>query len=267
MPTRMPTYYIPHGAGPCFFINNERSTMWEPMAQFLRAIAQDVPYEPTAVLVISAHWLSQPCRVTHAEGHPLLFDYYGFPEHTYQLQYPAPGCPHIARRVIDLLAQAGISCAPEDERGWDHGVFVPLLLTYPHAKIPVVQLSLEKNLDPSWHLQLGQALTNLRDEGVLILGSGMSFHNMRAYGNPAYTSVAESFDQWLSDTVQAEPSVRNAALANWQTAPGALASHPLGQEEHLLPLMVVAGAASTGVGRKVFSEQVLEVPISGFRFD
>ena len=267
MSSRMPTYFIPHGAGPCFFMQATPATMWDPMAAFLRSIAQELPQPPRAILVVSAHWLTEGCRLTSADEPELYYDYYGFPQHTYELKYPVLGDPKLAARVVELLQQAGISANEDTHRGLDHGVFIPLLLTYPDANIPVVQLSLDKSLDAQWHLKIGAALESLRDEGVLIIGSGMSFHNMRAYGNTAFTHISRVFDDWLTQAVMSEPLLRNKALANWQAAPGAVESHPLHQEEHLLPLMVVAGAAHSGVGRKVFTDTVLSVAISGFRFD
>ena len=170
------------------------------MAAYLRGIAASIGQRPTAILVISGHWEEAQPTVHVGRNPPLLFDYYGFPEHTYRLSYPAPGSPELAKRVRDLLAAAGIDSGEEAERGLDHGVFVPFLLVYPEADIPVVQLSLRQDLDPAAHLAIGRALAPLRDEGVLIVGSGMSFHNLRAFGStdPRVIEAAQRFDDWLA---------------------------------------------------------------------
>ena len=138
----------------------------------------------------------------------------------------------------ELLQGAGIEVAEAPARGWDHGVFIPLKLVTPQADIPVAQLSLKAGLDPAEHLAAGRALAPLRDEGVLIVGSGMSWHNMRGF-SPAFTDRSAAFDAWLAETV-ADPARREAALARWEAAPHAREAHP--REEHLIPLMVAAGS-------------------------
>jgi aromatic ring-opening dioxygenase catalytic subunit (LigB family) len=141
------------------------------------------------------------------------------------------------------------------------------MLMFPNADIPVVQLSLNGNLDPQTHLEMGRALASFRDEGVLMIGSGMSFHNMRGYGNPQFGPISDTFDAWLTQTVESDPLTRNERLAHWASAPSARQSHPIGEEEHLLPLLVVAGAASNGIGKKVFTDRVLETTLSAFTFN
>src|SRR5690606_4990973 len=175
------------------------------------------------------------------------------PPHTYELSYPAPGDPALAQRVTQLLGQAGIDSSADPERGFDHGVFIPLKLMFPDAGIPVVQLSLRNDLDPQAHLDAGRALAPLREEGVLIVGSGMSFHNMRGYGDARFTPISAEFDAWLSAAVEAAPAQRTQLLQDWASAPSARLCHPLNAEEHLLPLMLAAGAAGQSPGRKVFS--------------
>ena len=140
------------------------------------------------------------------------------------------------------------------------------MLMVPQADIPVVQLSLRHDLDPQAHLDAGAALAPLRDEGVLIVGSGMSFHHMRGYGDPRFGPVSDTFDDWLTQAVEAEPSRRRAALAAWEQAPQARLCHPPRAEEHLLPLMVAAGAGGSDAGRKIFSDRVMETTLSAFRF-
>lgn len=262
-PSRLPSFFLPHGAGPCFFMDWHPPDAWDRMAGYLKNLAETLPARPRAVLVVSAHWLAPAFTVTGGAAPELIFDYHGFPAHTYRLTYPAPGDPALAARVVDLLQGAGLAAEADAGRGFDHGVFIPLKLVMPEAEVPVVALSLRADLDPAAHLAAGRALAPLRDEGVLILGSGMSFHNMRGYGDPRFTAPSEAFDSWLTEAV-ADPAARGAALAAWADAPGGLQSHPRGQEEHLLPLMVAAGAG--GPGRRDFSDRVMEVALSAFRF-
>ncbi len=255
----LPSLYIPHGGGPCFFMEDPHG-MWTGMADYLRGIAGSLPQEPRAILVVSAHWESEGFAVTGAASPDLLFDYYGFPPHTYELTYPAPGDPALASRVVGLLRGAGLSAHVDAERGFDHGVFVPLKVAFPEARIPVVEMSLNASLDTALHLAAGAALAPIRDEGVLIIGSGMSFHNMRAYGNPQATAQSEAFDAALTAAALSPPQTRAEALTHWHSMEAARFSHP--REEHLIPMMVAAGAG--GAGRKVFGERVLETAISGF---
>ncbi|WP_246047293.1 DODA-type extradiol aromatic ring-opening family dioxygenase [Colwellia ponticola] len=261
-----PLFFIPHGAGPCFFMDWQPSNMWHKMADFLRSIPGRLPQSPKAILLISAHWQASEFRLTASKQPELIYDYYGFPEHTYQLTYQAVGAPSLAKRISNLLTDAGLNNELDTSRGFDHGVFVPLKLMFPDADIPVLQLSLRNDLDPAAHLQAGKAIAALRNEGVLMIGSGMSFHNMRGYGDDNFTAPSEVFDQWLSNTVSATADERNAGLSNWSQAPAALKSHQLGEEEHLIPLMVVAGAAGNDQGTKVYSQQVLKTQISAFQF-
>lgn len=266
MPARQPSFYIPHGGGPCFFMDWNPPDTWVRMERFLRGLASDLPARPRAVLLVSAHWLEPAFTLGGAAAPELIFDYYGFPPHTYRLTYDAPGDPALAGRAAALLTAAGLEAREDAARGFDHGVFIPLKLALPEADIPVVPLSLRADLDPAAHIAAGRALAVLRDQGVLIVGSGMSFHNMRGYGDPRYGPVSDRFDAWLTATVESEdPAVRDSALVGWAGAPGGLDSHPRGQEEHLLPLMVAAGAG--GPGRRVFSDRVMETTISAFRFD
>ena len=264
--TRQPTFYLPHGGGPCFFMENTRgpADMWDRMAVFLRGLIAPLDVKPKAVVVVSGHWEEPVFTVNSAARPPLLFDYYGFPKHTYELKYPAPGSPALAQRVRGLLEGAGLATGEDAQRGLDHGVFVPFLLLLPDADVPVVEISLRADLDPAMHLRAGAALAPLRDEGVLVVGTGMSYHNMRGFG-PGAAEPSKRFDAWLSDTVTApSESSRTAALIGWEAAPEARASHP--REEHLLPLMIAAGAAGDDLGVKVFEDQVLGATVSAFRF-
>ncbi len=265
--TCLPTLFIPHGAGPCFFMEWSPADTWRGMAMFLKGILATLPVRPSAILLISAHWLEPQFSITGHDRPQLLYDYYGFPQHTYELTYPAPGAPALAERVAGLIGEAGLNSAIDPSRGFDHGMFIPLKLVAPGADIPVIQLSLRGDLDPAAHLALGHALSALRREGVLIIGSGMSFHNMRGYGDPRFTAVSTAFDDWLTDAVESPMERREALLRNWTAAPHARLCHPAGGEEHLLPLLVAAGAGGQSPGRKIYSEHVMETIISAFRFD
>jgi aromatic ring-opening dioxygenase catalytic subunit (LigB family) len=267
---RLPTLYIPHGGGPCFFMETPPGlpkNLWDGMAAYLCGIDASLGGRPRAVLVISGHWETEHPTVNVAERPSLLFDYYGFPEHTYHLTYPAPGSPALASRVRELLARAGIESGSESARGLDHGVFIPFKLIYPQADVPIVQLSLQRNLDADDHLRIGRALAPLRDEGILIVGSGMSYHNLRELfvDAPRVNQPAEQFDRWLGDAVTGQDAdTRWRSLAGWADAPGARTAHP--HAEHLLPLMVAAGAAAQDRARRTYHEPLLGKPIAGFQF-
>jgi len=265
----MPAFYIPHGAGPCFFMEWNPIDAWDKTAGFLRSIPGSLPTAPKAILLVTAHWLAPQVTLSGAARPGMLFDYYGFPPHTYELRYPAPGAPALAERVRGLLADAGIAATVDAQRGYDHGTFIPLKVAFPSAEVPVLQVSLLGSLDAQAHIDYGSALAPLRGEGVLIIGSGMSYHNMRGYGDPCSTPISAEFDRWLTDTVALPAPERNARLADWAAAsgPAGRLSHPPRAEEHLLPLHVVAGAAGESAGRKVFSDEVLRTTISAFRFD
>jgi len=261
--TRFPTHFIPHGGGPCFFMENDPPDTWDPLAAWLRALPSTLPEKPKAIVVISGHWEEHPVAVNAGAHPPMLFDYYGFPRRTYELSYPAPGDPALAARIKDLIEKTGIPVRLEGERGFDHGVFVPFLLINPQADIPVVQLSLHPSLDPKVHLVLGNAIAPLRDEGVWIVGSGMSYHNLMRFRSQ-YNPGAKAFDDWLGAVVEAEPRARVQNLINWAKAPSARESQP--REDHLVPLFVAAGAALEEPAERVFNDDPWNAAISGFRF-
>lgn len=264
--THQPVLFIPHGGGPCFFMEWSPADTWNGLAEFLRGVAATLAARPKAIVLVSAHWQTRGFSATAAAQPGLIYDYYGFPEHTYQLTYPAPGAPALAERIAALIASAGFESGVDATRGFDHGMFIPLKVMFPEADIPVVQLSLREDLDPAAHLAMGETLAALRAEGVLIIGSGMSFHNMRGYGDARYTPPSQAFDDWLSAAVEAEPDARSAALRDWAGAPFAHHCHPAGHEEHLLPLMVAAGAAGQDRGRQVYSQRVMQTQLSAYRF-
>lgn len=264
--TRMPVLFVPHGAGPCFFMDWSPADTWDRLAAFLKGLADTLPARPKAIVLVSGHWLEAAFSLTGHARPPLIYDYGGFPAHTYALTYPAPGDPGLAEQLKQRLAARGMAARVDGERGFDHGVFIPMKLMFPGADIPVIQLSLRHDLDPAAHIEAGRALAGLRDEGVLIVGSGMSFHNMRGYGDPRFTPISAEFDDWLTAAVQSAPAERDALLQDWTQAPHARLCHPPRGEEHLIPLMVTAGAGADSEGRKVYSERIMETTISAFRF-
>ena len=263
---RQPTLFLPHGGGPCFFMDWTwgPADTWLKTRRFLESIAESLPSPPRALLVVSGHWEEPSFTVNSAPQPELIYDYAGFPEHTYRLNWPAPGSPELASEVAERLKRAGLPTAVSS-RGFDHGVFVPLMVAFPEAKIPVVTLSLSQTLDPAIHLEAGGVLETLRDEGVLIIGSGMSFHNLRAYFQPETAGRARAFDAWLLQTVEAPAEERSRRLIKWREAPYATFAHP--RAEHLLPLMVAAGAGGTLAGKRVFADEPMGAGISAYRFE
>jgi len=250
-----PVLFIPHGAGPLPLLGDKSHL---EMIGFLQQLAPSLG-KPSAILVISAHWEAGKATITSGKAPSLLYDYYGFPDEAYEIEYPVPGAPILADKIFDLLRQNGIDAGLDEQRGFDHGLFVPLKLMYPDATIPCIQLSLINHLKPEAHIELGKALAELRKDNVLIIGSGFSFHNLKAFysGNPnAVDAKNEAFEQWLIDTCT-NPALsakeRHARLIDWANAPFAKYCHP--REEHLLPLHVCAGF-SESAARLVFEGHV-----------
>lgn len=260
---RFPVLFISHGGGPWPYIEEMRKK-FAITEQALRQLPARLPARPDAIVVITGHWEAAQFTVSTATRPPMDYDYSGFPEHTYHLQYPAPGSPLLASRICTLLADAGIDSAEDPQRGFDHGTFVPLYLMYPQADIPVVLVSLKSDYDPAQHIALGQALQPLRDEGVLIIGSGLTYHNMRGFGRPESGPISEQFGHYLDQAVTQEPAQRDALLCNWEQGPAARLAHP--REDHLLPLMVVAGAAGNDRGQRLFEDRVFEVAMTSYQF-
>jgi len=259
----MPSIYIPHGGGPSFFMSGERKQRYQQTEDFLTSIESHLPCTPSAILLVTAHWETHIPTLT---GHPkpgLIYDYDGFPAETYAIKYAAPGCPELAQRAADLIIQSGVPAAVDPDRGWDHGVFIPLKVMFPQANIPVVAMSLQISLDPSLHSHLGQALRSLRDERVLIVGAGMSYHNLRNFAQEAPASFL--FHDWLDQNLAGSWDDRAQALARWHIAPGGRASHP--RQEHLLPLMVASGAGSDAPGRPMWRGAIGPTCIGAWAFD
>jgi aromatic ring-opening dioxygenase catalytic subunit (LigB family) len=233
----------------------------------LAAMPAEIGTTPKAVLMISAHWEEPEFTLTSNPRPPMIYDYYGFPDYTYQIHYDAPGDPVLAERFRKLIEAAGMPARLDAERGFDHGAFTPLKVIYPHADVPVIQLSLKSGLDPGTHLALGRAIAPLREQGVLIVGSGLSYHNLRQFFSPRGWGPSREFDGWLKGVLQeGDPMVRAKLLAAWEAAPAARAAHP--REEHLLPLMVAVGAAGEDAAQLSYHEENFlgGLTVSSYRF-
>jgi aromatic ring-opening dioxygenase catalytic subunit (LigB family) len=237
---------------------------WAGLRRFLEGLPATLPSPPRAALVVTAHWEAPVPTVSSASHPPMVYDYSGFPPETYRVSWPAPGEPALAARVRGLLAGAGLASADDPARGFDHGTFVPMAVAWPRADLPTVQLSLVRGLDPDLHLRIGRAIAPLRDEGALIVCSGMSYHDMRGFFTSSGAAASEVFDAWLRETVALPGPQRDARLRSWSTAPAARACHP--REEHLLPLMVASGAAGDAPGSTPYSERLLGVRVSAARW-
>ncbi len=266
-PKRMPVAFVPHGGGPWPFIDMsgfmaQRDV--DALKAYLVNLPRELPTRPTALLIVSAHWETAEPTVMTAPAPPIYYDYGGFPPEAYTIQWPAPGHPALAKRVVHLLGAAGIAAKTDSRRGFDHGTFIPFKLSWPNADIPTIQLSIKSNYDPADHLAMGRALAPLRDEGVLILGSGMSFHNLRTMMSGRGTKDSQLFDAWLKEAATAPEDLRAKRLIEWSNAPSARQAHP--EEDHLIPLMVIAGAAGADVGRVAFNDDFGGVRLSAFHY-
>jgi aromatic ring-opening dioxygenase catalytic subunit (LigB family) len=264
MAARQPAIFVSHGGGPWPWVEGMREAFAVSEREFAKLPAL-LPEKPRAIVVVSGHWEEGEFTLATSPHPPTLYDYSGFPAHTYELQYPAPGAPELATHVHHLLRAAGIVAHEDPSRGFDHGVFVPLYLMYPEADVPVLMLSMKRGYDPAEHIRLGAALAPLRDEGVLILGSGLTYHNMRGFGRSESSAPAADFESYLHEAITApEPARRAALLERWESAPAARLAHP--REDHLVPLFVVAGAAGDDAGRRVFADYAMNVTMASYVF-
>jgi aromatic ring-opening dioxygenase catalytic subunit (LigB family) len=267
MTQRLPTYFISHGGGPWPYLDGPFRRMFDRLEQSLVDIRRELGDAPRAVLVISGHWEEKGFAISSAEQPGMEYDYSGFPPHTYQIKYKAPGSPELAARVQELLAGGGIAARLDPERGYDHGTFSIMKPLYPGEDIPLVQLSIDLGYDPELHLQLGRLLAPLRDQGVLIIGSGLSYHNMRDMRGSQGFEPSRVFDAWLQETlVRSGPQERTGRLVEWEKAPLARSAHP--QEDHLIPLMVAVGAAEDERAALVYHQTDFSggITASSFRF-
>jgi aromatic ring-opening dioxygenase catalytic subunit (LigB family) len=250
---RLPTYFISHGGGPWPWLKEGMRGAYDKLEASLKELPREIGVTPKAILAVSGHWEGRDFTVMSGATPPMLYDYSGFPAHTYRIRYAAPGSPQVARRVLELLMASGISAREDAARGFE-------------ANVPVLQLSIRSDYDPEAHLAAGRALAPLRDEGVLILASGLSYHNLRQFDERARVPSRE-FDEWLTDALCGSSSEeRNRLLRDWQRAPSARAAHP--REDHLIPLMVAAGAAETEAAVRVYHEDAFfgGITVSSFRF-
>lgn len=247
--------YLSHGGGPLPLLGDPGH---DAMVAFMRRLGQRLR-RPQAVLVVSAHWEERVPTVLTGPAPALYYDYYGFPEEAYHVAYPAPGAPSLARRIGESLSAGGIEWNGDPQRGFDHGAFIPLMLMYPAADIPLLQLSLVRGLDARTHVDLGRALTGLIAEDILVVGSGFSFHNLMAFDWASRATPDpqnDAFQDWLVETCAAllPQEERETRLVGWEQAPSARYAHP--REEHLLPLHVCVGMAQRP-GEVVFDDAIL----------
>jgi aromatic ring-opening dioxygenase catalytic subunit (LigB family) len=265
-PSRLPTYYLTHGGGPWPWMKPEVGHAYDQMEASLQAVRRELDERPKAVLMVTAHWETNEFAVSSGERPGMVYDYYGFPERLYHIRYDAPGAPALAARVQALLQAGGLPCDSDPERGFDHGAFSLMKPLYPEEAMPLVQLSIRRDYDPATHIAAGRLLAPLRDEGVVIIGSGSSFHDLRNRG-PAARAPSGAFDAWLQDTLlETAPGERLERLAHWTQAPAARLAHP--HEDHLIPLMVALGAAEDEAAACVYHEDGLlgGWTVSSFRF-
>jgi len=260
-----PILFLPHGGGPLPLLNEPNHC---GLVKFLADVSKYLG-TPRAILVISAHWEERVATVSGARSPEMYYDYYGFPKEAYEVTYPAPGAPQLASDIVSMIERQGLEARIDPDRGFDHGTFVPLKLIYPEADVPVVQLSLVNDLTPRAQIDMGKAIADLSHQDVLIVGSGLSFHNMSILKGQDQSAAqkSEAFDSWLNDVVvntERSWADKEKALLNWEAAPYARFCHP--REEHLLPLHVCFGAAQKVglLARNVFDERLLGVKISGF---
>ena len=264
MTTRMPTYFISHGGGPWPWIPDMRKAFAALEASYER-MHGELPEKPKAVVMISGHWETEDVRVMHAAKPPMVYDYYNFPKHTYDVVYPASGAPELAERVAAMIGNTGLAVSLDETQGYDHGTFVPMAILYPQADVPLIQVSIRKSYDPAEHFAIGRALAPLRDEGVLIIGSGLSYHNLRLFG-PQAEVPSKAFDTWLHEALALEPEERTKNLIDWESAPYARVCHA--QEDHLVPIFAALGAAESEPATRTYHEDGIfgGVTASSYRF-
>jgi aromatic ring-opening dioxygenase catalytic subunit (LigB family) len=267
MSARLPTFYLSHGGGPWPYMNEEARRPYARLEESLRELPLRLPRQPQVILIVSGHWEESGFAVMAGAAPPMVYDYGGFPEELYHIRYPAAGSPQVALRIHSLIQQAKLPTRLDAERGFDHGTYSVLAVTHPQADVPVLQVSLRSDYDPEAHLRLGRALAPLRDEGVLIIGSGSSYHNLRRFFARGRRDDSAQFDAWLRETlVESTPARRSQRLVAWEHAPAAREAHP--REDHLMPLHVVVGAAQEEPGRIMYSQEDFlgAIALSSYRF-
>lgn len=260
----LPSYFISHGGGPWPWIPQMRA-MFATLEASLKQLVVDHGEKPKAILMISGHWEEDNVAIMGSAKPPMLYDYFGFPPETYSITYDAPGAPDVAARASDLLAEAGIKANVDTQRGFDHGTYSVMEVMYPAADMPLLQVSMLKSYDPADHIAIGRALAPLRKEGVMIVGSGLSFHNLRLMQGGGKLPSAQ-FDAWLYDAMMAEPETRKQAIIDWETAPAARICHQ--EEDHLVPLFVALGAAENDTATRIYHDvsEAMGITVSNYRF-
>lgn len=257
--------YLSHGGGPLPILG-------DPSHKSMVSFMEKLPLElnkPDAIIVISAHWEESIPHIIGSKNPGLIYDYYGFPKEAYEIKYPAKGNEELAEKIYSSLEKNGIKSKIDFNSGFDHGSYIPLKLMYPKADIPMLQVSLLSGLDPLKHISLGKAIANVIQGNVLMIGSGFSFHNMRAFrfDNSNEIDIANNeFQEWLIDVCTNKnytQTKRENMLVNWEKAPNARYCHP--REEHLMPLHVCLGAASKPA-EKIFDDYILGKRAVAFRW-
>ena len=264
MSRRMPTYFISHGGGPWPWLPDMRR-MLHSLEVSLANMPAEIGEKPKAIVMVSGHWEENDFAVMSSPAPGMVYDYGGFPPFTYQIKYAAHGAPDVAKRGVELLTAAGLPTHLDANRGFDHGTFAPMQVMYPDADVPLLQVAIQHSYDPEAHLALGRALAPLRDEGVVIVGSGLSYHNLRLFG-PGAKQPSAAFDAWLDVAMNSAPEKRTALLKEWDKAPAARICHP--QEDHLIPLMAAVGAAENDKATRVYHDENVfgGVTASSYRF-
>lgn len=263
----VPTYFLSHGGGPWPWLKDERPGLYDQLEASLVDVRRELGEAPRAILMVSGHWEADGFLVSSAERPPMEYDYSGFPEHTYRIRYDAPGDPALAETVGAMLARGGLRTGLDPARGFDHGTFSLMHAMYPEARVPLVQLAMRADYDPAAHLRAGELLAPLREQGVVIIGSGFSFHNLKGMWDGAGAQASAAFDTWLGKTlvgVTAEERVER--LKHWTAAPAARLAHP--REDHLIPLMVAVGAAGHDAGDRIYHQHDFlgSITASSYRF-
>lgn len=263
----LPTYYLSHGGGPWPWMRAQTGSTYDVLDASLKEMRRELLDRPKAALVITAHWEEDAFCFSSSPQPGMLYDYYGFPPETYEITYPAPGMPGLAGHAHELLAAGGMATRLDPERGFDHGTFSLMQAIYPEAEMPIVQMSIRRDFDPAAHIQAGHLLAPLRDEGVLIIGSGLSYHNLRAMFSGQGDAPSHAFDVWLQDSlIEQEGANRITRLMDWERAPAARHVHT--REDHLMPLHVALGAAVKEPAQLIYHEDDFmgSLAVSSFRF-
>jgi aromatic ring-opening dioxygenase catalytic subunit (LigB family) len=264
---RLPTYFLTHGGGPWPWMKDEFGANFKKLEASLLDVRREIGDSPRAALLVSGHWLADRFLVASGERPPMVYDYSGFPEFTYRIRYDAPGDPAVAELVRAMLEEGGVPSGLDPRQGFDHGAFTLMKPMYPEATMPIVLLSLRADCDAAIHLKVGELLAPLRDQGVLIIGSGASFHDPRGMVNGSGAKASAEFDGWLAETLlNSAVEERRRRLVNWTAAPSGRASHP--HPDHLLPLMVAVGAAGADAAHRVFQQDDFmgAISLSSYRF-